>query len=72
MSLKRLGLDSLLAMQLNNRMRALVQVEVPVSMYLEDRSLHALAQALCAHVRQTSAPAVNAEALAEALEEGSL
>jgi acyl transferase domain-containing protein len=71
-SLKRLGLDSLLAMQLNNRLRTLVQVEVPVSMYLEDRSLHELAQALCAHVRQANAPAVNAEALAEALEEGSL
>ncbi|WP_224241542.1 type I polyketide synthase [Hyalangium gracile] len=72
MSLKRLGLDSLLAMQLNNRMRALVGVEVPVSLYLEDRSLRALAQALCTHVRQASAPAINAEAMAEALEEGSL
>ncbi len=71
-SLKRLGLDSLLAMQLNNRIRALVQVDVPVSLYLEDRSLYSLAQALCAHVRQASAPAVNAEELAATLEEGSL
>jgi acyl transferase domain-containing protein len=71
-SLKRLGLDSLLAMQLNNRMRALVQVEVPVALYLEDRSLRALSQALCLHVRQAVAPAVNAGALAASLEEGSL
>jgi acyl transferase domain-containing protein len=71
-SLKRLGLDSLLAMQLNNRIRVLVQVEVPVSFYIEDRSLRALAQALCSHVRQARARVVNAEDLAAGLEEGSL
>ena len=71
-SLKRLGLDSIMAMQLNNRLRALLQVEVPVSLLLEDRALRALAQGLCAHVREARKPLIDAEALASQLEEGSL
>ncbi|MDI1450924.1 acyltransferase domain-containing protein [Polyangium sp. 6x1] len=71
-SLKRLGLDSIMAMQLNNRLRALLQVDVPVSLLLEDRALRALAQGLCAHVREARKPVIDAEALAAQLEEGSL
>jgi acyl carrier protein len=68
LSLKRLGLDSLMAMRLNNRVRAALGVEAPTSLYLAEQSLAALAAALCQRAAQTR----DAAALVAQMEEGSL
>lgn len=72
LSLRRLGLDSLMAMRLGNRLREALQVEAPAALFLEDRSLAALARALADLAAQGRARVASAGELAAAMEEGSL
>ncbi len=72
LSLRRLGLDSLMAMRLANRLREALQVDAPAALFLEDRSLAALARALADLAAQGRARVASAGELAAGMEEGSL
>jgi len=72
LSLKRLGLDSLMAMRLNNRVRAALGVDAPAALYLEERSLASLAAALREGAAHARARTQDAAALVAQMEEGSL
>lgn len=71
-SLRRLGLDSLMAIRLGNRVREVLRVDSPATLFLADQSLAALAQALASLAAQGRTSAPSAGAIAAAMEEGEL
>ncbi|PCC68576.1 type I polyketide synthase [Nannocystis exedens] len=72
LSLRRLGLDSLGAMRLANRVREALRVEAPAPLFLEDRSVAALALALAELAAQGRGRVASASELAAAMEEEGL
>ncbi|MDC0717535.1 type I polyketide synthase [Nannocystis bainbridge] len=72
LSLRRLGLDSLGAMRLANRVREALRVEAPAPLFLADRSLAALALALAERAAQGRGRVASAGELAAAMEEEGL
>ncbi|MCY1013996.1 acyltransferase domain-containing protein [Nannocystis pusilla] len=72
LSLRRLGLDSLGAMRLGNRVREALRVEAPAPLFLEDRSVAALALALAESAAQGRGRVASAGELAAAMEEEGL
>ncbi|MCY0989309.1 acyltransferase domain-containing protein [Nannocystis sp. ILAH1] len=72
LSLRRLGLDSLGAMRLGNRVREALRVEAPAPLFLEDRSVAALALALAELAAQGRGRVASAGELAAAMEEEGL
>lgn len=71
-SLRRLGLDSLMAIRLGNRVREVLRVDSPATLFLADQSLAALARALVELAAQGRAAAPSADAVAAGMEEGEL